>query len=219
MRVTATTEAAARTAADILRQVVKEHSKQSVTAEERDRLTLLTKTANSIEQWKGKAYTGGGARQEMATSRLEPYCDLGFFSKQDRDRYEYTVDDSLKVLVDLWGSLADTETFLHGRFFATFAACRGMSVRPAEEQEVIEALVKAGETLKSSLGYSPITDVGLLASVRLLSEKGVVLELARTTELLKSLQKQDPGFVRFTVDRMGVMAHVKFLKALPGAKS
>ena len=73
----------------------------------------------------------------------------------------------------------------------------------------------AGNTLQSSLGYSPITDVGLLAGIRLLTEKGRVLELARTTELLKELQKQDPGFVRFTVDRMGVMAHVKFLRSKP----
>ena len=59
--------------------------------------------------------------------------------------------------------------------------------------------------------------MGLLAAARLLTERGLVLELARTTELLKSLQKQDPAFVRFTVDRTGTMAYVKFLKELAGA--
>jgi len=78
--------------------------------------------------------------------------------------------------------------------------------------------VGAGKDLKSSLGYSPITDVGLLAGTRLLTHKGSVLELARTTELLKSLQKEDPNFVRFTVNRMGAMAYVKFLKSSPGAQ-
>lgn len=203
---------------EILRQIVKEHGRRSVTADERDRLALLTKTANSIERWKGKAYTGGGARQEMATARLEPYCDLGFLSKPDRDRYEYAATEPLRTLIHRWGDVRDTEKFLHEYYFTTFAACRGMSVRPADDQEATEALVKAGDSLKSSLGYSPIADVGLLAGVRLLTEKGAVLELARTTELLKTLQKEDPGFVRFTVDRMGVMAYVKFLKAAVGAK-
>jgi hypothetical protein len=212
-----------RTAGDllpeILRQVVKDHSKRSVTAEERDRLALLTKTATSIEEWKGKAYTGGGARQEMATVRLEPYCDLYLFTKPDRERYEYATTESLKTFVDHWNDLPDPDGFLQQRFFSTFAACRKLDVRPADDHEATRALVKAGETLKSSLGYSPITDVGLLAGVRLLTEEGKVLELARTTELLKDLQKQDPTFVRFTVDRMGVMAYVKFLKAAPGVPS
>ena len=201
---------------DILRQIVKEHSKRSLTAEERSRLALLTKTATSIEQWKGKAYTGGGARQEMVTVRLEPYCDLGLLTKPDRDRYEYAVTPSLRTLVSAWGSAADTEKFLHERFFATFAACRHLTVQAADDHEATEALVKAGEALKSSLGYSPITDVGLLAGVRLLTGSSLVLELARTLDLLKALQKRDPEFVRFTVDRMGIMAYVKFLKAAPG---
>ena len=82
-------------------------------------------------------------------------------------------------------------TLLQEQFFATFAACRKSSVRPATDDEgQPDALVKAGTALKSSLGYSPITDVGLLASVRLLTENSVVLELSRTTELLKRLQKQ-----------------------------
>ena len=86
---------------------------------------------------------------------------------------------------------------------------------PADDTEAVQALVEAGKALKSNLGYSPITDVGLLAGIRLLTEQGRLLELGRTTELLKSLQKHDPEFVRFTVDRMGVMAYVKFLKPEP----
>ena len=205
--------------ADIFRQVVREHEKRSLAVEERDRLALLAKTATSIEQWKGKPYSGGGAREESVRVRLEPFCDLGFFRKPTRERYEYESTESLRTLLRLWEAAGDTEKFLQEHFFATFAACRKVSVRPATEDEATEALVKAGSALKSSLGFSPITDVAILAAVRLLTEKGLVLEIGRTTELLKSLQKQDPGFVRFTVDRMGAMAHVKFLKALSGAET
>lgn len=196
---------------DILRQIVRTYSNRGITVEERDRLTLISKTANSIDDWKGKSYTGGGAREETIRVRLEPYCDLGILSKTDRDRYDYKITKSMRVLVERWADIGDTEKFLQERFFSTFAKCRGLRVREAKEAVAEEALVKAGSTLKSTLGYSPITDVGLLAGIRLLTEKRLVLELSRTTELLKALQKRDPNFVRFTVDRMGTLAFVKFI--------
>jgi hypothetical protein len=197
---------------DILRQIVKQYQDRTIRLEERERLTVINKVAASIEKWRNKPYTGGGARQEAITVRLEPFCDLGFLKKPNRDRYEYNTTNALQVLFDRFKSQENAEEFLQRRFFETFAASRALRVSSANDEEATEALVNAGKDLKSSLGYSPITDVGLLAGSRLLTEKGLVLELARTTELLKALQKSDPEFVRFTVDRMGVMAHVKFLK-------
>lgn len=203
---------------DILRQVDKTHRNRAISAEERDRLALLAKTAASIEKWKGKAYTGGGAREESIRVRLEPSCDLGLLWKPNADGYEYQPTHAVQVLVDRWGDVARTEQFLHQRFFATLAACRGRPLQPATDDQATAALVRAGETLKSTLGYSPITDVALLAGTRLLTE-GRQLEIARSVDLLKALQRQDPTFVRFTVDRMGALAYVKFLKGSPGAES
>ena len=67
---------------DILTRIVKEHGKRNITIEERDRLTLLAKTADSIECWKGKAYTGGGARQETVRLVLNHTATWG--SSQNR---------------------------------------------------------------------------------------------------------------------------------------
>ena len=199
----------------IFHQIIISNRDRSKTVEERDRLALITKTLKSIESWEGKAYTGGGAPQEVIRVRLEPYCDLGFLDKENRDRYEYKTTRALKILINQWEKEPDADRFLQEHFFSTFAASRGLKVRKAGKIQATKALVMAGDVLKSSLGYSPITDVGLIAGISLLTEKGRVLELARTTELLKELQKQDPEFVRFTVDRMGVMAYVKFLKSKP----
>ena len=80
------------------------------------------------------------------------------------------------------------------------------------------ALVRARETIQDTLGYRPITDVALLAGTLLLAE-GRQLEIAWSVDLLKAIQRQDPSFVRFTVDRMGGLAYVKFLKSSPGAES
>jgi len=201
---------------DIFRQIEKDQRNRAITAEERDRLTLLLKGAASIDKWKGKAYTGGGARQESATVRLEPYCDLGFLTKPDRDRFEYRVTDRVRNWLSSWEQAGTTDAFLQERFFSAFAAFRGWTVRQADDDQASDALVAAGGALKSSLGYSPITDVALLAGTRLLTQRRQVLELGRSTELLKALQKRDPTFLRFTVDRMGTLAYVKFLKAAPG---
>lgn len=198
---------------DILRQIIRDSNRRSLTAEERDRIAMLAKVASSINQWKGKPHTGGGAREEAIRVRIEPFCDLGFLKKPDPDFYEYCPTRALETLVMRWESFENTDRFLENGYFRTFAACRGIPVGEADDAEATQALVEAGETLRSSLGYSPITDVGLLAGTRLLIKNHRVLELHRTVELLKELQKRDPNFVRFTVDRMGLLAHVKFLKS------
>jgi hypothetical protein len=199
----------------IFYQLIKNYQDKNISAEERKRLGLLKKTAAKIEEWQGKFYSGGGAIQETIRVRLEPFSDLGLLRKPRAERYEYQITQALHRLMDRWGNVQDTGNFLQERYFNAFAAIRGINARPAEETEALEALVQAGEALKSSLGYTPITDVGLLAGIRLLTEKALVLELGRTTDLLKQWQKRDPNFIRFTVDRMGTMAHVKFLKSLP----
>lgn len=201
---------------DILREVVSAHKNRSLPAADRERLSMLKKTAASVERWKGKPYTGGGAREKTIKARLEPFCDLGLLKKPARDKYAYQVAAATSTFLDHCDQLPDIDQFLNEGFFTAFAACRGIEAQPAGDSEATEALAQAGEALKSTLGYTPITDVGLLAGTRLLTEQKQILELGRTVDMLKALQKQDPNFVRFTVDRMGTLAYVKFLKAAPG---
>jgi len=173
---------------------------------------MLGKIATNVAKWKGKAYTGSGAREEAIRVRLEPYCDLGLLRKPNREKFEYEPTDSARALMSHYGRAADIDAFLQNGFFEAIAASRGIKARPANDHEAIKALADAGHALKSTLGYTPLNDVGLLAGTRLLIEGHCILELGRTVELLKALQKQDPNFVRFTVDRMGMLAYVKFLK-------
>jgi hypothetical protein len=202
---------------DIFREVIAAHAKRSLPAEERDRLSMLGKIATNVAKWKGKAYTGSGAREEAIRVRLEPYCDLGLLRKPNREKFEYDLTDAARALISHYGTASDIDTFLQNGFFEAIAGCRDIKARPANDNEAIKALGDAGHALKSTLGYTPLTDVGLLAGARLLTEQHCILELGRTVELLKALQKRDPNFVRFTVDRMGTLAYVKFLKPEPGA--
>lgn len=202
----------------ILRAIEKKFRTSGVALEDRKRLATLVKTADSIDKWKGKPYSGGGAPQAVIRVRIEPYCDMRIIEKKRPDRYEYLTTHAMHALVKHWQSIEQTDDFLQNRYFRAFSEARGMAAQDASDQEAIDALSTAGRDLKSSLGYSPIIDVGLLAGTRLLTEKKRILEIGRTTDLLKSLQKQDPDYVRFTVDRMGALAYVKFLKDSPEVK-
>lgn len=208
-----------RMAGDLLPQIIRDSSNSfrnaALPTEDRERLAVLEKVAVSIAEWKGKPYSGSGAREEFIRVRIEPYCDMGLFQKLDRNRFVYKVTPGLRKLMNEWHGLEVTDEFLETRFFTTVGSLNKLKVREATDEEAKAALLDAGTALKSTLGYSPITDVGLLAGIQLLFQQKRVLELARTRTLLRAWQKEAPTVVRFTVDRMGALAYVKFLPAPP----
>jgi hypothetical protein len=204
-----------RQAGDMLPQIIRESigtfRNASLPTEDRERLAVLEKVAGRIEEWRGKPYTGSGSREEFIRVRLEPYCDLGLLIKPDRHRFVYKMTPGLRKLLTNWYRLDATDEFLETRFFTTVGGLHKLKLREATDDEAKKALLEAGHALKSTLGYSPITDVGLLAGIRLLFDRKRVLELSRTRTLLRAWQKEAPTVVRFTVDRMGALAYVKFI--------
>jgi hypothetical protein len=205
-----------RMAGDLLPEIIRKSTisfrNAALPIEDRERLQVLEKIAVNIAEGKGKPYTGGGPRETFIRARLEPYCDLGLLAKPDRHRFLYRVTPQLKGLLTNWPDLDATDDFLESRFFTTVGGLNHVRMSEATDEEAKAALLAAGQSLKSSLGYSPITDVGLLAGIRLLFQKKRVLELARTRNLLRTWQKEAPTVVRFTVDRMGTLAYVKFIQ-------
>jgi hypothetical protein len=199
----------------IIRDSVNSFRNAALPAEDRERISVLERVAGSIAEWKGKPYTGSGAREEFVRVRLEPYCDLGLLCKPDRHRFFYRSTANLRTLMTNWHGLEATDDFLEGRYFTTLAGLHQLKVQKATDEEVRKALLDAGRALRSTLGYSPITDVGLLAGIRLVFQQKRVLELSRTRTFLREWQKEDPNLVRFTVDRMGTLAYVKFMDVPP----
>jgi len=195
----------------IFRSATSTLSKGSLAMEDRERLTQLDKAAGNIERWRGKPYTGGGAREENIRVRIEPFCDIGLFTKPDRHRFAYKFTPAFKRFMGNWNG-TDVDYFLENRFFTTVAAMRGIAAKAAGVTETRNALREAGEALRSTLGYSPIRDCSLLAGIRLLFDHQRVLELGTSLNALRDWQKAEPEIVRFTVDRMGELAYVKFLK-------
>lgn len=205
-----------REAGDLLPGIIKNAatklSKASLVVEDKERLAKLEKVAVNIERAKGKPYAGGGAREGAIRVRLEPFCDFGLLTKPDRHRFSYKITQGFHRLMVDWPGLDATDHFLENRFFTTLAGIHKLSVTDADDEDARTALREAGEKLSSTLGYSPIKDASLLAGIRLLFSRGKVLELGRSHDILRAWQKSAPDIVRFTVDRMGELAYVKFLK-------
>lgn len=205
-----------REASDLLPGIIKNAaatlSKASLVVEDKERLAKLEKVAANIERQRGKPYSGGGAREGAIRVRLEPFCDLGLFTKADRHRFAYKLTPAFHRLMADWPGLDATDYFLENRFFTILAGLHGIQVTNATDEDARAALREAGAQLSSTLGYSPIKDTSLLASIRLLFIQGKVLELGRSYDILRAWQKTAHEIVRFTVDRMGELAYVKFLK-------
>ena len=187
-------------------------NKTSLVVEDRERLAQLEKVAENIERRRGMPNTGGGSREQAVRVRLEPFCDLGLLTKPDRHRFTYQLTPAFHRLMVDWPGLDATDHFLENRFFTTLAGIHNLKVKEATDEEAREALSAGWEQLKSTLGYSPIKDCSLLAGIYLLFGKQRVLELGRSHDILRAWQKAAPDIVRFTVDRMGELAYVKFVK-------
>lgn len=205
-----------RDAGDLLPEIFRTMSQRfwnrGLPAEERDRLDQLLKIAGSIEKWRGRSYSGGGAREEAIKVRVEPFADLGFLLKDNPYRYEYRLSPEGRAFFTALGPTTDIEIFLDTTFFQTWAAAFGPDdAHPATDGEIRTALVQAWNDIKSALGYAPIVDTALLGGIYALTEQGVYFEVATARQFLRDWQKESPATVRFSVDRMGNMAHVRLL--------
>ncbi len=199
---------------EIFRSINQQFWNRSLPVEERERLDRLLKIAKSVEQWRGRSYSGGGAREEAIKVRVEPLTDLGFLLKDDPYRYEYCLSPGGRAFFATLGPTVDVETFLDTAYFQTWAAAFGPSdARVARADEIRAALARAWNELKSPLGYAPIVDVALLGGIYALTEQGVYFEIATARQFLRDWQKESPTALRFSVDRMGTMAHVRMLNA------
>jgi hypothetical protein len=181
----------------------------------RERLAVLEKSAGSIALQADKIrYAGGTAREHASRPRLEPYVDIGIFDKPDRLKYEYTFSNAGRVWAERFGgekSSEDIEILLQTRYFATAANALGRTPELLPDDEIPTYLRDAWKTISSPNGYAPIEEIALLAGINSLFNNNKIFEIASARDALIAFQKNNPYQVRFTVDRLGNLAHAKFI--------
>ena len=91
----------------LLRFIVKRfarHRKRALIVNLRERLVALEKSADNIAQQADKIrYAGGTSREHASRPRLEPYVDIGIFTKPDRLKYEYEISTAGQVWLEKFG--------------------------------------------------------------------------------------------------------------------
>lgn len=200
----------------IYRGLIKRHGGRLPSAEDRERLAELSRIADNIQKWRGQRYTGGGARENTVRVRLEPFADIGLLGKPDPFRYRYAFTAAgLAWAEELTGveSSNQVSEFLAGRFFATAARAWDIPEMACTDADlVMPHLYRAWQAIQSAGGYAPIRELALVAGIEALLDHGLIIEPAVAREAIIVYQKANPYKVRFTVDRMGVLAHARFVE-------
>lgn len=195
----------------IYRDVASESRSKARSGDDFSKIRGLFATADSIEGWKGKSYKGRGARDEAATIRLEPFVDLGLLSKPDAFAYRYLITDVTKAFFEQLINSQSIDHFLRNSFLgAANFAFKLNGKHQVDKVANLPAIYEAYAILKSPLGYAPILETCLLAGIKSITEKGTYYEISESVDVLKSLQKEKPQLVSFSVDRWGGLNFVKF---------
>lgn len=205
---------------EIYQSIIVRYRKSMLAINLRERLEVLEKSAASIAaQQQKEKYTGGSSREHASRPRLEPYVDIGLFAKPNPMKFEYSFSPiGLRWANTLSGQedSAAIEEFLHRQFFETAANSWKIDANPLISiDEIVSKLQKAAKIVSSSSGYAPIEELALLAGIESLVDDHQYFEIGTAREAIIAYQKANPYKVRFTVDRMGTLAHAKFIEEKP----
>lgn len=197
---------------DIFRGLEKRLRTRVISGSDILRLQRLLSTASNVEKWKGKPYTGKGAREESITVRLEPLVDIGLLEKKDPCAYKYHLSLPGKAFFHFFTASDDIDSFLGKYFFHSLNSSFKLGAKTTTNSNfILNQLYQSYDSLKSPWGYAPLTDVALLAGINSLADKKVYFEINDAIALLKTFQKQQPEAIRFNINRMGKLAYVEFI--------
>lgn len=197
---------------DIYRNIATKLKKTIKSGDDIIKINKLLDTANTIESWKKRPYKSGGARDQAALLRLEPFVDLGLISKPDPYSYKYSVNKNTITSIGFLNKVEDIQLFLNDSFFSmSIQLFTDKKNKSLSETAFIKKLEKAYELLKSTLGYVSINELSLLVGCFLLVEENMVSEVNNTIRKLKEYQKDFDSEIRFNIDKWGNLSYIKFV--------
>ncbi len=202
---------------DIYRKIISRYRTGMLSYDLRERLNTLEKSVESIAAQRQKeGYSGGSSREHASRPRLEPYVDIGLFKKPNPMKYDYNFSPVGQRWVSTFTGQEDSaeiEVFLSRRFFQSVATAWEIEASPiSTPEEIVPYLKRAAKAISSSSGYAPIEELALLSGIEVLVDEHKIFEIGAAREAIIAYQKANPYQVRFTVDRMGTLAHAKFME-------
>jgi hypothetical protein len=199
---------------DVYDAVVARNRRRLLAAADKSRLENLTNTAESVRSWSKTRDPNRHVWKHVSRFRLESMVDLGWLRKQDRFSYEYEFTSAglrwaAALDINSDDELAD---FLGARFLEVAASAHYPEARRlSNDQDIVQRMYEIWKELKSPQGYVPIEELALVTSVTSLEKQNEYFEVFAGKDALLEYRKENPYLVRFTVDRRGALAHIKFL--------
>lgn len=205
---------AARFLPSIYQAIVRKKSRLPLSIHDREVLANLQGTASSVQEWARTSNPSLGAWKHAVRFRLEAMVDLGWLSKREKHKYKY---EFTKIAMSWIPKLSfedarDVDEFLRQEFAPLVATTYYEdSAHMLDQTAIVEAAFRAWKRLRGAQGYLPIDELALFSVILLLDEKRRYFGFDQAKTSLLELQKKRPDLLRFTVDKRGALAHVKFL--------
>ncbi|MHB8806790.1 MAG: hypothetical protein ACYC59_04335 [Anaerolineaceae bacterium] len=203
---------------EIYKSIISRYRKKLLSFDIRERLGILEITARNIENIPKSGYGGTSPLETAVRPRIEPYVDLGLFQKEDPSSHNYMFTNRGKNFVNIFSDLQymdnnELNCFISNKFFdAVVNAWNINAISISNPNEIVLRLKKAAKIISSSSGYTPIEELALLAGIQALIDENIYFEINTARKAIITYQKANPYQVRFTVDRMGTLAHAKFME-------
>ena len=135
---------------------------------------------------------------------------MGLVDKPGRYAYRYSLTDPCRRFFERLRDSGSVEDFVMNRMFSAWNETTGAGAIPEEGSAIIRAAVSAFDELKSPLKFAPILETLLLAAIRTFADRRRYFELGQAASLLRALQKQEPHWLSFNIDRRGNLKYLRF---------
>jgi hypothetical protein len=200
---------AGNTLAEVFREMASDFKSKARSLEDFATIRKWQEYAHTIENQPITSHSG--VREQRVTLRLEAFVDLSFLVKDDPSRYAYRFTPFGACFAQNLRGLGEIETFLRESYFQFVNECWDLGATKAEEvEEIIPLVIPSYMRLKSDLGYAPILEMLLSASIDALGgSPGRYFELGSGIQAVRTFQREHPDDVRFNVDRRGEIRYVK----------
>lgn len=175
--------------------------------------SIGTQINNTIEAIKNKS-------DQAVVPRLEPFVDCGLIRRSSRQNVEYETTSNTRRFIENLNHSSSVDEFLNESLAVNTVGLLGLKY--AKNLELVPRYMTRSYTrLKSGIGYCSIRDLALLAVAYSIGDGSGIFEMGDVQRTILDFARKYGTSVRFTKDRQGNVALVKFdsnlIRELTGA--
>jgi len=174
----------------------------------------LSMTYRSIDtQLRGSIEALKNRSEQAVVPRLEPFVDCGLIARGNRQSSIYEHMGGTSVFINNLNGSPSVDDFLNGSLAVNVANLLGLQ-REYNVGLVPHYVADSYSRLRSGIGYCSIKDLALLAVAASIGSGSGIFEIVDVEQAIVGLAREYGTNVRFTKDRQGNVALVKFDSSL-----